>query len=103
MKVLKGIALGIICFFLFLSLLLTGLVYTLNNTALNPDFLIQEIEQFDYNSLLVDILEDQIPSEYGAYTPALQAALIELKPWIDEQIGVTVIEFYDYLHNKSFG
>lgn len=104
MKVLKGIAIAILSFLLFLSLSALGLVLTLNFTVLNPDFVTSELDKVNAYSLAKDQLYKMIPSDpqLNRYlTPALDATLTELKPWIKEQFNQAIRTAYDYLKGKT--
>ena len=60
MNVLKGLALGLLGFLLFVSLSTLGLAITLNQTILNPDFVVAEMDKLDASSLIKDMI--QLPS-----------------------------------------
>jgi len=47
MNFLKGLALSLLSFLLLLSLSIFGLALTLNQTILNPDFTISEVDRLD--------------------------------------------------------
>ena len=110
MKFLKGLALGLLGFLLFLSLSVFGLVFTLNQTVLNPDFMVSEINKLDISSLagsfFGEFLSEQIP---GGQTPegkALRAEVIDdtladLEPWIKTQMDTAIYSGYDYLLGES--
>ena len=51
MKVLKGLALSLLGTLLFLSLAVFGLVLTINQTILNPDFVVSQVNKLDISSL----------------------------------------------------
>ena len=61
MKILKGLALGLLSFLLFLSLSVFGFALTLNYTLLNPDFTIYEVDRLNIPSLAEEWLGEQIP------------------------------------------
>jgi hypothetical protein len=56
MNLLKGLALGLLSFLLFLSLYVFGLALTLNYTLLNPDFAISEVDRLDIPLLAEEFL-----------------------------------------------
>ena len=47
MNFLKGLAITILTFILFLSLALFGTVFALNSTLLNPDFVANHVDNLD--------------------------------------------------------
>ena len=51
MNFLKGLALSLLSFLFLLSLSIFGLALTLNQTILNPDFTISEVDRLDIPSL----------------------------------------------------
>ena len=62
MKVLKGFALGLLGFILFLSLTALGLAIMLNSTVLNADFVVSEVNKVDISSLANDYI-NQVPPD----------------------------------------
>ncbi len=106
MKVVKGLALSLLSFLLFLSLSLFGLAFTLNNTILNPDFIISEIDELDTSSLAGEFLREQaaevIPEEFGFITPeTIDSIIADAEPWVKEQTDTVIRNGYDYLLGKS--
>ena len=59
MKILKGLALGLLSFLLFLSLSLFGVLLMLNLTILNPDFVISELNRLDTSAIAEEFLSQQ--------------------------------------------
>ena len=100
MKVLKGMALGLAGFFLFLSLFFLGLIFTLNSTILNPQFMVDEVEKLDLATAVREILTDQVLLD-DAYIAAINETLLDLKPWINQQISDAIYTVYDYLSGES--
>jgi len=103
MSVLKGLALGILSFFLFLSLSVFGLALTLNYTILNPDFIVSEVDKLDVSSLAEEVLSEQMPDEElpEEFRVALIDAITALEPLVKEQASATIYPVYDYLRGKS--
>jgi len=101
MKVLKGLAFSLLSLLLFLSLSIFGLVLTLNYTILNPDFVICEVNKLDIPSLARDLLSQQIPQDEPYIADVVDNTLIDLEPWIRDQIGNSVYSSYDYFLGKS--
>jgi len=101
MNVLKGVALGILSFLLFLSLSVFGLALTLNYTILNPDFVVSEVDRLDISALAEEVLAEQIPEEEEFMVGFLDTAVADLEPWIKEQVSVVTYSSYDYLLGKS--
>ena len=52
MKFLKGLAFFLLTFLLSLSLSVFGLVFMVNSTILNPDFITSELDRLDVSSVV---------------------------------------------------
>jgi len=101
MKFLKGLALFILGSLLFLSLSTFGFVLTLNQTILNPDFVIRQVDRLDISSLAKETLGGQIPQEQEFMVKVVDDTLADLKPWLKEQVTGATYSLYDYLEGKS--
>jgi hypothetical protein len=102
MKFLKGLALFILGSLLYLSLSTFGIAFMLNQTILNPDFVISQAERLDITSLAEDMLSEQIPPEEEEFTAeALSETIADLEPWLKEQAADAVNSLYDYLEGRS--
>lgn len=103
MKVLKGLALGLLSFFLFLSLSVFGLALTINQTVLNPDFVVSGVNKLDISSLAGEFLSEQIPleGEQELVAGVLDDTIADLEPWIKEQASAVIYAGYDYLLGES--
>jgi hypothetical protein len=101
MQVLRGIALGLLGFFLFISLILLGIAFTIDNTALNPQFIVNEIGQLDIPSIVHETLAKSVPADYQPYIQGIDASVTETLPWINQQINYVVTGTYDYLLSKT--
>jgi hypothetical protein len=110
MKFLKGLGLTVLGFLLFLSLSSFGLMFTINQTILNPDFTASQIDRLDTASLAGDIVRDQILSQATIPpTPPLEELIMgavdetitDLEPWFQQQTREITNAFYDYLEGRS--
>ncbi|MFC1992802.1 hypothetical protein ACFLV3_03215 [Chloroflexota bacterium] len=99
MNVLKGLALGLLGFLLFVSLSTLGLAITLNQTILNPDFVAAEIDKLDASSLIKDMI--QLPPDAQFMAGTIDKTIDELEPWIKDQVNANVYSGYDYLLGKT--
>ncbi|MDP2931172.1 MAG: hypothetical protein Q8O05_01575 [Chloroflexota bacterium] len=102
MKFLKGLALSLMGFLLFLSLSIFGLVFMLHSTLLNPDFVVREVNKLDVASLARDLVKEQ----FGAQLPQWMAkpiddTLANSGPWLKQQVDSAVYTGYDYFLGKS--
>jgi hypothetical protein len=102
MKFLKGFALFILGSLLFLSLFIFGIAFTLNQTILNPDFIVSQVNKLDIRSLAEDMLSQQIPQEGEEYMgEVVTSTITDLEPWLKEQASDAAYVFYDYLEGRS--
>ena len=106
MKFLKGLALSLLSFLLFLSISIFGLIFMLNNTALNPDFIVSEMDKLDVTSLAGEFVQEQVseqlPEEFRFVTPeTIDNILTDVEPWIREQTSIAIHNGYDYLLGRS--
>lgn len=105
MKFLKGLALSLLSFLLFLSLGVFGTVYMLNNTLLSPDFIASEVDKIPVSSLIREVTEEQIseqlPEEAWFLKETMYNVISDQEPWIKEQVNAGIYSFYDFLLGKS--
>lgn len=101
MKFLKGLALSLLSFLLFLSLSIFGLAFMLNSTLLNPGFVTSAINRLDISSLAGELLSQQITQEQPYIDEVLDKTITDLEPWIKEQAGTAIHTGYDYLMGKT--
>ena len=105
MKFLKGLVLSLLSFLLFLSLSIFGFAFTLNNTILNPDFVISELDKLDVTSLARDLVSEQIatqiPPGLEFMAEVIDDTIADLDPWIREELSKAIYSGYDYFLGKS--
>jgi hypothetical protein len=105
MKFLKGFALFILGSLLFLSLFTFGIAFTLNQTILNPDFIVSQVNKLNIPLLAEEMLSQQIPAEADEFDEykgkVVTNTIVDLEPWLKEQAGDAAYVFYDYLEGRS--
>jgi len=105
MNFLKGLAISLLSFILFLSLGVFGTVYMLNNTLLNPDFVSAQVDRLDISSLAREVIEPQVSGQLTPETEFLEEAIYstiaDSEPWIKEQVNAAVYSGYDYFLGKT--
>ena len=105
MNFLKGLAVSLLSFLLFLSLGVFGTVYMLNSTFLNPDFVASEVDKIPVASLIREMTEEQIggqlPQEAEFLEEAIYGVISDQEPWLKEQINAGIYSFYDFLLGKT--
>ncbi len=85
------------------------LAVTLSDTVLSSDFVASIADELDIASLAGGILREQIaeaiPPELSYLTvyvnPAIDSAVIDLEPWLKEQINIAADPITDYLLGNS--
>ena len=105
MNFLKALGATILTLLLFLSLAVFSTLFTLNNTLLNPDFIVAQVDRLDVASLAREVTEGQIsgelPPEAEFLEEAIYSTITDNEPWIKEQVSAAVYAGYDYLLGKS--
>jgi len=103
MKFLKGLALSLLSFLLFLSLSTFGLVFMLNYTILDPDFVVSQVDRLDVAPLVAPLVKEQIqiPPEAQFMSEAIDDTIADLEPWMKEQVSAGIYSGYDYLMGRS--
>ncbi|MBA7657609.1 hypothetical protein ES703_65548 [subsurface metagenome] len=103
MKILKGLAIGLLSFLLFLSLSIFGILFLLNQTILNSNFISIQLDKLDVAALVEEIISEQEDEE--AFSEELETALIDtitkLEAPVKEQLGAAIGETYDYLLGRK--
>ncbi len=99
MKFLKVFGVVILGSLLFLSLSFFGVALILNQTVLNPDFVVSEINNLDYSLLVEDTLHRQPPEERPSeeLITAVVDTVGSIEAPVKEQVDVAVHSTYDYL------
>ena len=105
MKFLKGLAVTIVGFLLFLSLSVFSTMFMLNQTILKPDFVVAELGQLDMSELGKELIgeqiKEQLPPELSALSPAVDEIFDEMEPWLKAEMGTLTYAVYDYLTARS--
>jgi hypothetical protein len=106
MKVFKGILLAILGILLSLSLLIFGLALMVNQSALNPDFVADRVDEVDIVELTDELIIEEVPTEAADFMgevlhPVLQYTIGEIEPWLKEQARNVIHVFYDYIEGRN--
>jgi len=105
MNFLKALGATILTLLLFLSLGVFSMLFTLNSTLLNPDFVVVQMDRLDLTSLAREVTEEQIsrelPPEAEFLEEAIYGTIADNEPWIKEQVRAAIYSFYDFLLGKS--
>ena len=105
MNFLKGLAISILTMVLFLALAAFGMLFTLEKTLLDPDFLADQVDRLDVSALAEEMIggqiSEQLPPEMAFLEESLYLAIADNEPWLKEQVNSAIYAGYDYLLGKS--
>jgi len=105
MNVLKGIALGILCFLLFILLTVFGVAYTVHQIALSPAFVTGVISDTDFAQVAREVMAQQQQKDGEGPPQELVDAVIDsldkIQPVLKQNINVAVRQTYDYMLGKQ--
>lgn len=97
MKILKNLALSLLSFLLFLSLSVFGIVYTVNSTALNPDFVNEQVNSLDVTALVEDTIEVDASGDMAVVYDEIESALPDIEIVVKENLNSVIYAGYDYI------
>jgi hypothetical protein len=106
MKAFKITVLVFLGIFLSLSLLVFGVALTVNQSALNADFVADRVEEIDIVELTNEIIIEHVPAEAADFLgeilhPVLHYTVGEIEPWLKEQARNVIHVFYDYIEGRN--
>lgn len=101
MKFLKGLALGLLSFLLFLSLSLFGLALTLNMTVLNADFVNSQLDRLDISAIARDAINEEIDELPEGFRISLENAIPLIEQRLKEAASTAIDSIYDYLLGET--
>jgi len=102
MSVLKGFALGLFGFLLFLCLIVYTPVHLANSTVLNPDYIVKEMNKMQVSTIANDILVEDPEQDFPLeLQEALVTTLKEIEPVVKEQLGNAYGSIIDYLRGRK--
>jgi hypothetical protein len=101
MRGLKIAGLVILSLILFISLIAFGLAFSINRTALNPDFVTAEGEKLKIASLADEAMSQALPEEIsGEALDSLIETITTLEPQLKGKLNIIVYSVYEYLHGE---
>ena len=99
---LKGFGSGILGFLLFIFLIVFGVAFTVNSTALNPNFFSSQLDEIDVSSLVQDMFNEEM--DEGDFPEELMTAIVDavdkLEAPVKVQFRAFIDDVYDYLLGK---
>lgn len=96
-KRLVLILLGVLLFF---SLIAFGPVLALHRTVLNSDYIASQVDEIDISSLAHDWLSENIAQDRPHLAKAIEIGVINLEPWIKEQLRPIVRDTHAFILEK---
>jgi Ca2+/Na+ antiporter len=106
MSVLKGFGVTILSSLLFLLLMVFGVVFMLQSTILNADFVTAQVDKLDIPALVsefTDEMIDEFPEEasFVDIEQVIDDIITEYEPWLKEQINTAIYAGYAYVKGES--
>ena len=105
MKFLRGLGTSILSLLLFLSLTVFSIAFLLQSTALNPDFIVEQVDRIDVSELAHEITEEMITEDLPDEALFLQDAIYDIiegqEPWLEEQLHYIIHTAYDFLLGET--
>lgn len=101
MNFLKGLAISLLSLILFFSLSLFGIVYMLDKTFLDPDFVAAEVNRLDIPALVKEMIHIEAPAEAPYLTQIIDKTIVDVEPWIKEEVSTIIHSSYEYLMGKT--
>ncbi|UCD08874.1 MAG: hypothetical protein JSU79_11040, partial [Dehalococcoidales bacterium] len=101
MSILKNLAVGLCIFLLFFAILIFGYFFMINNTVMNPDYLVDRIDETEAVELIDEFVEFESSPETEEAFEKVKKVLTKVEPTIKEGMGVAIYSFYDYLKGKK--
>jgi len=101
MRGLKIAGLVILSLILFVSLIVFGLVFSLNQTVLNPDFVTAEGDRLEIAPLASEAISQALPEELSEEDlGSLTETITTLEPRLKVELNTIVYSVYEYLHGE---
>jgi len=101
MRGLKIAGLVILGFILFISLIVFGLAFSLNRTALNPDFVTAEGDRLEIAPLASETVSQALQVELSEEAlDSLTETITTLEPRLMDELDTIVYSVYEYLHGE---
>lgn len=104
MKAFRGVLAGLLSFLLMTSLIIFGILLTVNCTAMNPDFITDRVDQVDITRLTEDIVEEgdiEIPEDMLFFEDVVYEVIADHEAWLKEQFSAAVHDGYDYFLGET--
>jgi len=101
MESFKRTAITFIVTLLFLSLSMFGIVVMANQTVLNPNFIVSQLDKLDLSLLTSQVLKNQIPQQVEFAGEFLSDIVKDIEPEIKTQASALIYAGYSYFTGES--
>ncbi len=101
MNFLKGLAISLLSFLLFLSLALFGVIFMVDNTLLDAEFVTAEINRLDMSSLAGELFGIEASTGTSQLNKAIDKTIADLEPWVKEEASILIHSSYDYFLGRT--
>ncbi len=101
MTFLKNLTVSLFSFLLFLSLTVFGLAFTVRSTALNPDFISDQLNRLEIAATVKDLVQVEPPPEIPDLNELINKTISDIEPKFKEQSGFAIHSVYAYLTGES--
>ncbi len=101
MSTLKNLAVGLCLFLLFFAILIFGYFFMINSTIMNPDYLIERINETEAVEIIDGFIEFESSPATEEVFNKIKEIIPEVEPTIKEGMGVAIYSYYDYLKGKK--
>lgn len=103
---IKSLFLRLLSFILFSALSIFIVLFVMNQTVLQPEFVVSHINKLDLPAFTNEFLKtapltDNVPGTQIPVSDVVTRTVKDLQPWIKEQAAAVVRSGYDYLYGKS--
>jgi hypothetical protein len=103
MKSFKGLVIGLLVFFLFLSLSALGSALLIKQTIFNPNFITSQLDKIDVTTIVEEFISEQ--DEEETFSAELETTLVntvaKFETPVKEQVSTALSSTFDYLQGKK--
>lgn len=105
-RLIKGLFLRLLSFILFTALSIFIFLFVMNQTILQPEFVVSQINKLDLPVFAGEFLKsapipDNVPGTQIPVSDVIMRSVEDLQPWIKEQAAAAIRSGYDYFKGKS--
>jgi len=98
---LKNLTISLLGFILFLSLSTFGVVYTVKHTALDADFVIEELNNLKLASMFGEIVQIPEQADFPDLNVKINEALTKIEPELKTQTSTIIHSVYSYVQGDG--